>query len=606
MNVQGNAPAQGGDTNVVIRLGVNLVTYGQNQSRPLRTAGTVRDPSGAPAAGVTMSLYPVQGRVIDSQTDSDGRYEFNWQQFGAGNPATWLLARDLKGGFAAIHQVDTNTTNLDLTLQEGLAISTKVQDSSGQPMTNATAIVTVWAETNRGYGLNPQPMTPTDDGLFLLNALPQGIKYSFRVESPGYSFANLQAEAEETKTNLLEMPPAILGRTNLTVAGQVLGVGGNPAPYVQVELIGRWLYRIPSTQTDANGRFVFEGLGPGPLNVMVGRIISNPAAPGISGSANVQAGDTNVVVQLQLATNTSTPSVAVTTSGTVFDPSGAPAPGVSLSAEPSAGLVAPTRSDAAGNYAIHWDTMPIRPRGQNYTTLLFGRDPEHNWIASAELNASSTNVDLHLKPGLTVSGAVRDTGGNPVSGATVQLTLFPADPAYPVDPAAANQYRRAGVVFRGRPSARLALRGASGRGRLRNQQPLLPAGATRTDRVELPPIVLKAANRQLAGQVIGLDGKPCWGAKVYLSGEGQPADAIGNTDSKGNFLIKAVCEGPVKVQALLAAGQAPMIVGEVRASGGDTNIVVKLGETNGMPAAVPARGGQEAANRPSSSATVEP
>jgi protocatechuate 3,4-dioxygenase beta subunit len=582
-NVQGNAPAQGGDTNVVIRLGVTLVSYGQNSSPPLKITGTVRDPSGVPAAGVMMSLFPVQGRVIDSQTDSAGRYEFNWQEFGAGGQTNWLLARDLKGGFAAIHQVDRSTTNLDLTLQEGLTISTKVQDSSGQPMTNATAIVTVWAETNRGCGLNPQPMIRNDDGVFLLNALPQGIKYSFRVESPGYSFANQQAEAEDTKTNLLEMPPSILGRTNLTVAGQVLGVGGNPAPYAQVELIGRWLYRIPSTNTDESGHFVFEGLGPGPLIVMVGRIISNPAAPGISGSANVQAGDTNVIVQLQLTTNTSAPSVAVTTSGTVFDPSGTPAPGVNLLVEPTFGAAKPTQSDANGNYTIHWETMGPRGQAWNAKSLLLGSDREHNWFASADLSPAKTDSDLHLKPAVILSGAVRDTAGKSVTNATVQMFLFPGESQYVWTRPPTTNTDAQGLFAVGAlpPGWRYELRVAAAGYGTNNLS--LPAGATRTNRLELPPIVLKAANRQLAGQVIGPDGKPCWGARVSLSGEGQPADAIGSTDSKGNFIIKAVCEGPVKVQALLAAGQAPMIVGEVRASGGDTNIVVKLGATNGIP-----------------------
>ena len=94
-------------------------------------------------AGVKLSLFPVQVLTLTSQTDSDGRYEFNWQARLTLEDTQWLLARDLKNGFAAIHPLDKTTTNLDLVLQDGITLSTQVHDSSGKPVTNATATVTL-------------------------------------------------------------------------------------------------------------------------------------------------------------------------------------------------------------------------------------------------------------------------------------------------------------------------------------------------------------------------------------------------------------------------------------------------------------------------------
>jgi protocatechuate 3,4-dioxygenase beta subunit len=592
--IQGDVPAQGGDTNIVIRLGVSLETFGQSPS-PLRIiTGTVRDPSGAPSPAVAISLFPVQGSAIDSESGSAGHYEFNWQANPALRETNWLLARDLKRGLVALHQVDKSTTNLDLTLQEGLTISTTVQDITGQPITNATAKVTIWADPRRGYLLNPQPMSRNDRGQFLLNALPRGLRYYLHIESPGYSFANLQAEADDTRTNLLEMPPTLLALTNLALAGRVLSVLGAPASSVQVELMDRFRGSLSDTLADEDGHFTFEGLGPGPLIVTVGRINRSPDPVWVGGSANVMAGDTNVVVQLRLFTNAaaSVPRVPLTTSGTVFDPSGAPAPGVLLSSSLLPGSKTPAQSDTTGKYTFQPKALSPFERGQNMKALLFATDPKRNWIAAAELDDATTKLDLHLTPALTLSGAVRDTAGNPVTNANVLLTLYPADAAPTwTRPPATNSDAQGRFSFTTLPPGwHCELRAyAAGYG---CNTISLPAAATQTNQLQSPPIVLKPANRQLAGQVIGLDGKPCWGAQVSFTGEGQPTYLTARADSTGYFLFKAVCEGPVQLQAELSVDAVPMFAGETRANGGDTNIVIKLSATNGVPAAPPVRGGQ--------------
>jgi protocatechuate 3,4-dioxygenase beta subunit len=585
-NIRGNAPAQGGDTNVVVRLGVNLVTYGQNPTPPRKIAGTVRDASGAPADGVTMSLFPAQVRVIDSQTDSAGRYEFNWQPRAGLEETNWLLARDFKGGLAAIQQVNTNATNLDLTLQEGLTISTKVLDGSGRALTNATATVTVWAEPRRGYGLNPQPMLRSDDGRFRLNALPQGLRYWINIEVPGYSPARLDAEAEDTKTNLLQLPPCVLGLKDVKLAGVVLDVDGNPAPLVSVRLIAR---DEPgqTTTTDTDGHFAFDGLGHGPLIINVG----NGA-----GGATATGGNTNLVIQMQRANapNRGGPSAPVTTSGAVFDPSGAPAPAVFLSTIPAVGRSTPVQSDAGGNYTIQWQTMPYPANSPPIKTLLVGRDLEHNWAATAPMYAATTNLDLHLQPGLTLSGSVRDAAGNPLANACLQLILSVQDRGWGLNRFVLTNADAQGFfsISALPPGANYVLHAAAA-GHGSNNIPV-PPSVSEAAQFQLPPIVLKVADRQLAGQVIGLDGLPCLGAQVSMSGEGQNIAPAARTDSNGHFIIQQVCEGPVDVSATIPSSinQGRIVAGETRANGGDTNIVIKLGATNAVPTAPPVRGGQ--------------
>jgi hypothetical protein len=117
--------------------------------------------------------------------------------------------------------------------------------------------------------------------------------------------------------------------------------------------------------------------------------------------------------------------------------------------------------------------------------------------------------------------------------------------------------------------------------------------------------VLKEANRQLAGQVIGPDDQPCWGAEMSVSGEGQPVGAASHTDSNGHFVIKQICEGGLVVRGSppASSGNPRNLPGFLWASGGDTNIVVKLGLSNSVPLLRSSGVGQVPTNRPAPAAS---
>ena len=617
----GNTSAQGGDTNVVVRLGIyNVNNTGYNP--PQKVTGTVRDPSGAPAGGAALVLCPIQGGpLINGQTDSDGRYEFNRQTRGTVDGRYSLMARDVERGWAAMKLVDGTTTILDLSLQEGLTLSALAQDSDGGAVSSAGATVTLWGPPLgdsgwAGWTLNPQPIMADDHGRLRLTGLPRGEKYDILVEAPGHTSVPLYAEAEDTKTNFLELPPFVLSQTDREVSGLVLGVDGEPVAGIELELSAPWFSE--RTTSDASGHFVFAEASRGAVTIMFSPLNVNsiPAAyrgnagemagygtyyAGVqylsyNGSAEAVGGETNVVVQLHVNTNRFLPPVRLTTSGTVFDPSGAPAPGVLISVPPLANANPPVQSDAGGKYQIGWQTMT---RYSNEVYLL-GRDLEHNLAAIAEMDATTTNLDLHLKPGLTLSGAARDAEGRPVTSATAQLILYSAGPGFmenrlpPTNTGAQGLFSFSVLPQGARYELHVA---AAGYG---SNKIAVPASETQTNQIQLPAIVLKAANRQLAGHVLGPDDQPCWGAEVSFRGEGQPAGTPSRADSHGHFVIRQICEGGLVVRASLNAGSGNPrnLEGFLWASGGDTNIVVKLGLSNGVPLLRSGGVGQVPTNRP--------
>jgi phosphatidate phosphatase APP1 len=114
-----------------------------------------------------------------------------------------------------------------------------------------------------------------------------------------------------------------------------------------------------------------------------------------------------------------------------------------------------------------------------------------------------------------------------------------------------------------------------------NQQ--VEATDTQTNSLQLPPFVLKVADQKVEGQVLDAAGKPATGARVNVTGNGQPAGASATTDSNGHFLIEHVCEGAIRVSASLQsdAARVPPVTGNTQAQAGDVNVVVKLGAPQG-------------------------
>ena len=92
-------------------------------------------------------------------------------------------------------------------------------------------------------------------------------------------------------------------------------------------------------------------------------------------------------------------------------------------------------------------------------------------------------------------------------------------------------------------------------------------------RMDLDPFELKPANLKLAGQVLDANDKPVAGVSVILNGEGQP-NANTRTDREGRFRFDHVCEGTARLQA-----NNQNSFGNISAEGGDTNVVLRLGQT---------------------------
>ena len=112
-----------------------------------------------------------------------------------------------------------------------------------------------------------------------------------------------------------------------------------------------------------------------------------------------QMGDTNA-------------GTALAISGTVFDAAGAPAAGVRLEVVSGPGTNLEVRSGDDGKYALTW--QKFNP-ANGAMPVLFARDLERNAALLQDIDETTTNLDLHLKPGLTITVKAEDGNGIPIS-----------------------------------------------------------------------------------------------------------------------------------------------------------------------------------------------
>ncbi len=276
-------------------------------------------------------------------------------------------------------------------------------------------------------------------------------------------------------------------------------------------------------------------------------------------------------------------------SGTVRYPDGEPAAGVQVTFYPGS-----YSSDEDYNYheAITdtngWYEIfpPKKVSGLVWgpvilTNCIMARDFEKNFAAVQSFYEKITNVDLTLRPAITLSGSVKNTESAPVSGAEIGLGFVSARYA-PVmrPPFKANvegqfsipalpqgiEYWISGITAKGYGSSTATVK----------------VKDTQTNHYEFPAFVLKHADRILAGRVLDNDGKPVSGAEVEFRGDGQPQNSSTKTDNDGKFFTDAVCDGEIRVRAVFWG--PPLMDGGGSAGtpvqAGDTNVVIRIRNPN--------------------------
>jgi len=277
-------------------------------------SGTVRDASGAPAAGVQISFhagqFPKAPLFSETNTDRNGRYALNilqdtnkfWFWSGPINPTSFVLAQDSSRNLVAIEEFTDFPTNLDLRLQPGIVFSGDVKDTSRAPVTNAEINLSMMVGRSLPH-VEPHPRKPDAQGAYSFLPLPQGREYViFGVKAEGYGSAFARVEAKNTQTNHFEFPAITLKKADKILAGKVIGRHGQPVAGAEIRFNGRGQPEWQQTKSDDKGHFVFESVCDGEVQLSATANFGNHLGHDTYASANngvpikAQAGDTNILI----------------------------------------------------------------------------------------------------------------------------------------------------------------------------------------------------------------------------------------------------------------------------------------------------------------------
>lgn len=543
---------------------------------PRRIAGIIHQPDGRPAVGVLVRVVGTFGpATANVKTDENGKFEMEWneRQFGQNDSTPCILIRDAERNLAVAQDLDEDTTNVDLKLAPGLTLVGRAE-CDGKPVTNATAALVFWTGRS-GMWLQGLARTNTP-GQYEIPALPPGRRYGVIVSAPGYGQKQLfnfdvSADAGRQELDVVELKPA-----NLKLAGQVLDADDQPVAGCYVNLSGDGQPNA-HVRTDREGRFTFEHACEGPAQL-------NANSQRSYGSISADGGDTNVVLRLGQNYSSAPDATAHKLKGTVTDASGQPVAGAQVAVFPNNGTRW-VKTGTNGEYNLTWSVQPWQ--AQNGGALLVVRDPTRDLAATEDLSEDMTNLDVKLKPALTLTGQVKGPGDSPLRHARVGLWLKAGNTFEQLNEQMTEVNAQGRFEIKYLPSEPQYLAFATAKGYGRSQQWVGPG--TETNRLELAPFVLKPADRVIAGQVLDANDKPVSGVSVSLmnmlaAGEGQP-DGNATTDRNGKFRLR-VCEGQVRLYASSRIGNG---YAQATVEAGDTNVVMALSAPSGNFRAAPRR-----------------
>ena len=249
--------------------------------------------------------------------------------------------------------------------------------------------------------------------------------------------------------------------------------------------------------------------------------------------------------------------------GTVLDPEGKPVSDVRVTLFPNRGKEKLT--DAKGRFSLASESNPFG--------IIMARHVGRHLAATLDLDEDTTSVAVRLKPAVTLAGHVTDTSGKAVTNAELEVTVRTEHRRHSLGPpiAAAADGRFEIKALPTGPYYDVVVR-AKGYGvAYEDLGKIVPMG--RGQKCELKPFRLPMANRRIAGVVLDEEDKPAAGVSIYGQGDRQP-DLNGVTDLRGRFSFDQVYAGAIRLFA-----RGPTDHGDTFAESGDTNIIVRLGET---------------------------
>ncbi|MEZ4403012.1 MAG: carboxypeptidase regulatory-like domain-containing protein [Kofleriaceae bacterium] len=361
--------------------------------------GTVEDVSGGPIVGAVVSARHRGGGT--SSTDADGRFVL-WTRPGTTAITAWAEGY-ADGGAEAV--APSSSLRVFLTPASSLA-GVVLTAEDRRPVADAEV-------STRDDVEGTWTTTRTDaQGRFRLARLSPG-RYKPTASATG-RFGMAPASTLLGLGQQVDGLEILVGLAFQVTGAVVIADTGAPCPRARVKLADGTAHLGATVTSDAAGRVVFPALQPGHYRVQVN-------CPGFTSEAPYPAID---VVDADVGGHTWTVAAGARLRGTVATASGAPV-------EEAAVMVYAVKRTAGGIGGQHATTtaadgsFAVTGLGAGtyaVAVMVDGRFPPKP-VPTVEVPAGGdASIDVRLAATGEIAGAVVDTSGQPVRGATVQAT----------------------------------------------------------------------------------------------------------------------------------------------------------------------------------------
>lgn len=263
-----------------------------------KVRGVVRDPNGAPVAGVQIRVLPAGYQDVAS--DAEGRFEVTWDRQGWTSERTvfCLLARHAQRNLAAAVDIAEGTNTLDVKLEPGLTIAGRIVDPNGKGIAKAQ-ISPMLRVSSWGSRLSRDQIQANRNGNFEIPAVPPAHRYDIQFSADGYG--SKRSEMVETSADAdrrLDVGVLTLPVANLSISGQVVDLQDQPVANSTISVSGHGDGQPDrlSAQTDAQGRFTLKGVCQGRVNL---RAEANQGNRRLSANALTDGGSTDIKIVLR-------------------------------------------------------------------------------------------------------------------------------------------------------------------------------------------------------------------------------------------------------------------------------------------------------------------
>ncbi len=232
--------------------------------------GVVRDPGGAPAAGVRIRIIPVGRDEITS--DAQGKFELAWEQRRVGGRPEncCLVAQHEQRNLAAAIDLTEGMSTVDVKLEPGVTIAGRVADPNGKGIAGAR-IIPMLRRTLSAASLTREQVQTDANGNFEIRAAPALHRYELYASADGYGSKQSGTVETEAGKDRLDVGVLTLALANLFISGRVVDLQDQPVARANISVFsfGEGQPERLSAQTDVEGKFTLKGVCPGQVNLRV-------------------------------------------------------------------------------------------------------------------------------------------------------------------------------------------------------------------------------------------------------------------------------------------------------------------------------------------------